>query len=378
MKRPSPIALASVLSIDNNEHGNELIEKPTKRCRFSIDFNWTVSVLPEMPYFYLKEKTSVVIFKDSPQEIANRIIESAKEMNCIGECNGSTAKAILTVDDTEFSIQLFRVWLDEKRNECTFVELQRLSGSPIVFHTVARNILAASKKNVVSSNTKTAKVPRVRRNLTISRIETTGLGDNEEESKLLTCSVGIVDCLLKKDRIDANLLGMESLQLLTNKTNSSDSMVSYASNIVMDGGEFMDVRDRVISLMANDEPEESVFELKYYNKMRLCAFQTLANALDNIFNNTSSIEKHEKFANDDSLMSILLGELENDTGSNAHVAYFAAKALLSMIENSSRTKSIASVLGISSADLKNKDGKNRYSSLRNVTDGILQVVGEAK
>ena len=82
MKRPI-LALAATLSIDNNEEGITPI--PPKRRRLSISSNWIVNELPEMPYLYLKEKTSVVVLNDSPQNIANRIVESAKGMHCIGE-----------------------------------------------------------------------------------------------------------------------------------------------------------------------------------------------------------------------------------------------------------------------------------------------------
>jgi hypothetical protein len=84
--------LASTLSMDNNQEGVSLLS--SKRRRLNIGSSWMVKELPEMPYLYLKEKTSVVVLNDSPQHIANRIVESAKAMNCIGEYNSSTVSPL--------------------------------------------------------------------------------------------------------------------------------------------------------------------------------------------------------------------------------------------------------------------------------------------
>lgn len=79
MKRPA--SLASTISIDNAEG---IATQPVKRRR-TIGNKWTVFDPPTLPYLYLKEKTSAVVLNDSPQEIANRIVATAKGINCIGE-----------------------------------------------------------------------------------------------------------------------------------------------------------------------------------------------------------------------------------------------------------------------------------------------------
>lgn len=80
MKRPA--SLASTISVDNAEG---IATQPIKRRRIRISSKWTVIDPPTLPYLYLKEKTSAVIFNDSPQEIANRIVATAIGVNCIGE-----------------------------------------------------------------------------------------------------------------------------------------------------------------------------------------------------------------------------------------------------------------------------------------------------
>jgi len=87
MKRPSSIALATSLSLDNNDAA--INPFPSKRRRVTIDSKWILRELPEMPYLYLKEKTATVVLNDSPQQIANRIVECARSMNCFGEYNSA-------------------------------------------------------------------------------------------------------------------------------------------------------------------------------------------------------------------------------------------------------------------------------------------------
>jgi len=313
---------------------------------------------------------------DSPQHIANRIVESAKAMNCIGEYNSSTAKATLSVDGTEFCVQLFQVHT-EKNNDCVIVELQRINGSSIVFHTVARSLLSASKNAKVLSTKETERHPTSStRSRSSNRRE--GSNDRMKESDLFTCTLEIVDSLLKKDRVDANLLGVESLQLLTNTRSSSDAMVSYASNVVLNGGDFIDVRDTLISLLVNDEPAENEVEDKYHQKMRFCALNVLSNALDALSGKDEDNFGDKEWAGDDGLIATLFKEMKS-AGSRPHEAYLAAKSLLTVFENSVRMRAVALELGISSAALQHNtiDGDD-YPLLKNVSNDLLQVLGESK
>jgi hypothetical protein len=85
MKRPSNMALAVSLSMDNNDAAINPL--PSKRRRLGVDSEWILRELPEMPYLYLKEKTATVVLNENAQHIANRIVESAQSMNCFGEYN---------------------------------------------------------------------------------------------------------------------------------------------------------------------------------------------------------------------------------------------------------------------------------------------------
>jgi len=390
MKRPSSIALATSLSLDNNDAAMNPF--PSKRRRFTIDSEWILRELPEMPYLYLKEKTATVVLNDSPQQIANRIVESARSMNCFGEYNSAKAKATLSVDDTEFYIQLFKVRVGEKQgkaNECIVVEMQRLSGSTVVFHRVARNILSASKiRNVqvlsrVPVNTERSVTSHREGSTSTSTCSTTG---TVKESDLFNRTMEIVESLLKKDRVDANLLGMESLQLLTNPNSSSDAMVAYASNITLTGCGFGDVKRTLVSLIADhttfegEAVEENSAEAKYFHKIRTCAFTVLSNALD-AMRGTDVFEDQcladEEWAGEDGFLSVLLKEM-NQATSRPHDAYLAGKSIKTILENSSRMRSNVSQLEATRIILDAQTVGKGYPLLNNVSESLLEILGEAK
>lgn len=80
-------SLASTLSIDNEKSdGSDIL--PTKRRKVNVDSEWELTDLPELPFLYLKEKTSVVILNQIPQDIASRVVECAKSISAYGQYNG--------------------------------------------------------------------------------------------------------------------------------------------------------------------------------------------------------------------------------------------------------------------------------------------------
>ncbi len=96
-------SLASLLSIDNHNHDEKVPStltsasavmssppyKKQKQTRSNkiIDSQWILSVdnVPDLPFLYLKEKTSVVIMNQHPNDVAARIVDCAKLMNAYGQ-----------------------------------------------------------------------------------------------------------------------------------------------------------------------------------------------------------------------------------------------------------------------------------------------------
>jgi hypothetical protein len=296
------------------------------------------------------------------------------------------ARATLSVDGTEFYIQLIKVRVEEKKekaNECIIVEMQRLSGSTIIFHRVARNILSASKIRNVEG---LSRVPvSTERSATSHREGSTSISAIKE-SDLFNRTMEIVENLLKKDRVDANLLGMESLQLLTNPNSSSDTMVAYASKITLTGCEFGDVKRTLVLLIADhttfegEAVEENSAEAKYFHKIRTCAFKVLSNALDamrasDLFEDECLAD--EEWAGEDGFLSVLLKEM-NEAKSRPHDAYLAGKSIETILKNSLRMRSSVSQLEATRIILEAKTVGKGYPLLNSVSASLLEILGEAK
>lgn len=67
---------------------NNSSSSSSKQSQRPIDAKWTLKEVPELPFLYLKEKTSVVVINEDPQDVASRVVECAKEVGAFGEYNG--------------------------------------------------------------------------------------------------------------------------------------------------------------------------------------------------------------------------------------------------------------------------------------------------
>jgi hypothetical protein len=206
--------------------------------------------------------------------------------------------------------------------------------------------------------------------------------NNQED--MFTCTLEMVDALLKKDRVDANLLGMESLQLLTSQHSSSDAMIKFASNVVITGGAFSDIKDTISSLIAKysidgESPNNNV-EDSHYEKMRVCALTVLSNALK--FHLSDDLEKSkidEILSSDDwlgghGLLNMLLEELKN-AKTNPNEAYLAGKSLQIVLAQSAQIRTQAST---SNARKVISDcieiGSSSYSLLESISKVLLELL----
>ena len=86
-------SLASLLSLDNNnvddiQHTTGSSTLPSKRRKLNIDTSWDLKEVPELPFLYLKERTSVIVLNENPQHIASRIVDCAKTLSAYGQYNG--------------------------------------------------------------------------------------------------------------------------------------------------------------------------------------------------------------------------------------------------------------------------------------------------
>lgn len=199
------------------------------------------------------------------------------------------------------------------------------------------------------------------RNPATTKVKSTKTTTTTNKKKMFHRTLEIIDALLKKDRIDANLLGMESLQLLTNPHSSSKAMNHFVANIILMGGEsgcvsgssidnhhgseFNDIKDIVSSLITkytnmdehqhhhqhhHHESETNIddgcssttssgesslnndVEDGYYQKMRVCALSILSNSLKTFFEEYEDSLDH----NDNIVPTARSSSINDDTRSS--------------------------------------------------------------
>ncbi len=196
------------------------------------------------------------------------------------------------------------------------------------------------------------------RNPATTSVKSTKTTTTTNNKKMFHCTLEIIDALLKKDRIDANLLGMESLQLLTNPHSSSKAMNHFVANVILmggetrcdsgsgidnpHGGEVYDIKDIVSSLITkytimdehehhnHHESETNIddgctsitssgesslnndVEDGYYQKMRVCALSIFSNSLKTFFEEYEDAHVH----NDNIVPMARRNSINNDASSS--------------------------------------------------------------
>jgi len=360
-------SLEDSLLVDKPRYYNDnyYLSKRKKQKR-EMTSAWNVSELPTIPDLYIKLKTTCAIFDDSPKTVADRIVECAKVMSAVGLYDDEKAAATLRIDDMELCIQLF------KAINCVVVEIRRKNGSSISFHKAARALINSAKgKTIVISASVGPPSP------------TRPLKRKRKEDETATNTVERVDSLLRKDRVDANLLGMESLVHLTTSGSSSDEMALFTANVVMTCTNYV-IKDKVFSLIKNsDVPKDvdtNVDDVSFYGKMRNRALALLSNSLEVISNSSkSSLESKvstEEWIKNGGIVSTLVEELKN-AETSPQEAYLAAKCLKIIVETSNDLKS--HVIDLEALDIvrhSQKVGHCIHNLLGSISDDLLDSLAK--
>jgi len=182
----------------------------------NTSFSWVLSndaVLPALPFLYPLVKTHVLISNTAPSLVVSRIDECLKLLSISISLSAEEMTSVKaeTDDHVTFNIQLFSKLYEGK--EAVIVELQRCSGCSMSFHRDCQSILRAAKGMPYKKTSKrlspacqTTLLPPPKR----QRRNDIDASDSIQSSIKIACS------LLKKDGFDSNLLGIQSLCMLTN------------------------------------------------------------------------------------------------------------------------------------------------------------------
>merc|ERR1712151_450961 len=332
---------------------------------------WSITndaIIPEIPPFYPIEKTHTIINNEQPTTIVSRISNFLKShsISCVplDECSVKAQ----TSNHVQFIIRLYTI------NSDLMVEIQRVSGCAITFHSTCKKVLCAARGEHDNLNNvddkpmeNTCKKPKLMNRPKLSRSnKPKSLSSSKPSASIqmtnqerIQESLEIVDSLLKKERIDANLLGIESLHMLTNIDISGLETAIAAANVVLkDHGHFT-IKDKIESLVQywrlcddDDDDDDScdvdekndIFNQKHYNQMRNHALNILANSLHVLsLQGTLYIEEDSWLST--TFPSILISELKQ-LDSRPHDGAVSAKCLNILIRLSDKIRLSALEQGV--------------------------------
>jgi hypothetical protein len=190
--------------------------------------------LREVPTYYPLEKSSRFVQGSTTEEIAAQISECCRIMSVQGNFDHGTATAhLITSESVEIQVTLWHGTAPQ-HPDCVVVEAQRRRGDAVCFHKYCRHLLDAAsgtfdpatfrrceEREAVLYQKSEELLSRGAKGGAAGKGEAAAapkVAGADHESALL--ALEIAASLLKKDRMDARQLGMESLCLLTDPTRS--------------------------------------------------------------------------------------------------------------------------------------------------------------
>lgn len=227
--------------------------------------NWNVadaSLRPMPPLHPPMDRQCTVFVGDaSPSVIAARVSDCLRRRSIVVEYDDETATArAVTADRVRFLIRLYRGGSEPSSafSHGVIVECTRTRGCPMTFHRACRAILSSAQGEIDSLDYVNPLVP-------ISGLEGIPTLADYQESKQgdsqALMGLEIAWNLLKKDRMDANIIGMESLVLLTEERSAGRGFALIAARAILgetrsddaeegeEDARFVDIHRSIISLV---------------------------------------------------------------------------------------------------------------------------------
>eukprot|EP00978_Attheya_sp_CCMP212_P003575 scaffold7494_cov55-Attheya_sp.AAC.7 len=325
---------------------------PNKIIKLSAMGPWNIRVesLMKLSSLYPLERTRISVKTAELSIIAERIVTCLRKLSIVA----ATAIAETSGDVTFF----IRFYLEE--NNTIMVELQRKCGCTMVFRRAARVILRAAA-GLEDANPSLALRKRPNRPL-LKRSERPSIpikdGDEKEAVSFVTSeneqggaaiALEFVDDMMKKDRLDANLLGIESLLLLTKVDTVGNSTATIAARAVFGSRRgYNEIYEQVTRALEFPDDLCDALTGRHAQRMRSHALTILANSLEILLkhdkNELRAIMHRQGWLLEGNLLTKLLSEL-SDSEIRPHDAHQAARCLNTIITISSEGKARAIELG---------------------------------
>ena len=267
------------------------------------------------------------------------------------------------------------------------IEVQRLSGDVVQYHYAAKTILQAARNismtQTISKVKPTVTVTPDRVLLQPSATITVATNQNNIFSKTMEN----IHNLLRKDRIDANILGMESWAHLTDVSSSNEMIAIEASKAVLMDGAWQDSRNILFTLvMDHDATSDSESDDREHTTGKLIlALKIIGNALSVACHNQDSksgeitIDSEEMKDFMDTLKG-MMGEEETSSEPDIQLIYYATRCVAYIIELSHELRLAAADISMFEVVRYNIEERalNKYHLLQNVSDRIMMSLGGIK
>lgn len=235
--------------------------------------------LEMVPWEFPLERTHREIFAEASC-VAGRISESLRALSVAAEYCSDKAKAKCKTSD--FVVFRIRLFAGGENGQPVVVECQRRSGASSSFMRTCRAILNAAEGKAAHEKASMSVPPFMKRPVSSMKCLSSVVPKQNAESDAATAMDQVLD-MLRSEKRDLNILGLENLCSLTDPIKTSSAVALHVAKSVILGEEKYDVREEIRLLTERDvfsaEFDKQEGPIGQNELMHFLALRVFANAL---------------------------------------------------------------------------------------------------
>lgn len=362
--------------------------KGTARESFGVKQEWSAVAfntsswdvcgkdLEMVPTDFPLERTHREI-KEDASIVARRISEVLRVHSIQTEFDSKIAKAKCTTQDcVNFRIRLYA---GGENGQPVVVEVQRRCGSASSFMRTCRAVLSAAEGGACEMNGQVyGKVPPfVKKPIgQMKCIENAVVAENQWIEQARSALAGVIE-MIRANRSDLTLLGLENLCCLTDPTKTSPVSSLYICKDILMGNDAYDIREEILVMAERDaflpeyDQDGTPTHVQHFRQLALRVFSNCLN-LCHKDGFLDSVVKEQKWFGD-SLIPSLVDELKR-AETSANNAYEASSCVFSLISCSEAArKSFVDNGGLVALQAANAFGVERHELLAEETGRCLNA-----